>query len=123
MKSVNVHLGERYDVRFCADQEIGAYLINMTYDYACSLQPGSFTTPNIIPLITLTCFFLGNFIPPGFSPVPTCQFFGYLLYDGAEIPTNLNGTGVCVSLFMETNAFEILTPCTGRKITKGNYRD
>lgn len=46
--SFNMHLGERYDVRLCADQPLGNYLITAVYDYACSLVEG-------------------NFIPPGFS--------------------------------------------------------
>ena len=40
--SFNMHLGERYDVVVCADQDPGNYLISAKYDYACSLTPGHF---------------------------------------------------------------------------------
>lgn len=73
--AVNLHLGERADTIICADQEPGNYLITLDYDYACNLLPG-------------------NFIPPGFSPVPACKFFGFLNYKGHnEVPKNTNGTG------------------------------
>jgi len=72
---VNMHLGERADTIICADQEPGNYLITLDYDYACSLTPG-------------------NFIPPGFSPVPACKFYGYLNYKGHnDVPTDTKGTG------------------------------
>ena len=35
------------------------YPFEMTYDYACSLTKG-------------------NFIPPGFHPVSSCNFYGFL---------------------------------------------
>ncbi len=38
--SFNMHLGERYDVIVCADQEPGNYLISARYDYACTLTEG-----------------------------------------------------------------------------------
>jgi FtsP/CotA-like multicopper oxidase with cupredoxin domain len=72
--SFNMHLGERYDVIVCADQEPGNYLISGTYDYACTLTPG-------------------NFIPPGFSPVPACEFYAFLHYKGHnEKPKNQHGS-------------------------------
>lgn len=72
---VNLHLGERADTIICADQEAGNYLITLNYDYACSLEEG-------------------NFIPPGFSPVPSCRFYGYLNYKGHnESPKDTKGTG------------------------------
>lgn len=73
--SFNMHLGERYDVVVCANQEPGNYLINATYDYACNLRKG-------------------DFIPPGFSAVPACSFYGFLNYKGwTETPTTPKGTG------------------------------
>ena len=74
--SFNLHLGERADVIVCADQKPGNYLVNATYDYACALTPG-------------------NFIPPGFAAVPTCQFFAYLHYasQSTRAPRDLEGTG------------------------------
>lgn len=37
---------------------------------------------------------MSNFIPPGFAPVPTCDFYAYLHYEGEdEFPTDLSGTG------------------------------
>jgi len=45
VSAVNLHLGERADVVLCADQKPGNYLINATYDYACSLTPGNFIPP------------------------------------------------------------------------------
>ncbi len=75
VSSFNIHLGERVDVIVCADQRPGNYLVNATYDYACALTPG-------------------NFIPPGFAAVPTCQFFAYLHYKGeSTTPRDLAGTG------------------------------
>jgi len=75
VSAVNLHLGERADTVICADQEPGNYLITLTYDYACSLTKG-------------------NFIPPGFSVVPNCRFYGYLNYKGHnEVPHDLKGTG------------------------------
>ncbi len=66
--SFNMHLGERYDVRLCADQPLGNYLITATYDYACALVEG-------------------NFIPPGFSAVPACHFYAFLNYAGhTDVP-------------------------------------
>lgn len=63
ISSFNMHLGERYDVLVCANQDPGNYLITATYDYACDLVKG-------------------NFIPPGFSAVPRCDFFSFLNYKG-----------------------------------------
>jgi len=75
VSAVNLHLGERADTLICANQEPGNYLITFRYDYACGLLPG-------------------NFIPPGFSPVPQCEFYGYLNYKGHnDIPKNTKGTG------------------------------
>lgn len=75
VKRFNLHLGERVDVIMCADQEPGNYLIHAQYDYACALTPG-------------------HFIPPGFSPVPSCDFFAYLHYEGEEeFPKDTAGTG------------------------------
>ena len=69
IRSFNLHLGERVDVVVCADQEKGAYLMNATYDYACTLTAG-------------------HFIPPGFTQVPACTFFAFLNYEGnRELPT------------------------------------
>lgn len=49
--------------------------MNATYDYACALEPG-------------------NFIPPGFSAVPTCHFYAMLHYEGSTLwPKSTNGTG------------------------------
>merc|ERR1719498_2874 len=68
INAFNMHLGERYDVRICADQEPGNYLVTATYDYACALVEG-------------------HFIPPGFSAVPACKFYAFLNYKGHnEVP-------------------------------------
>lgn len=75
VKRFNLHLGERVDVIMCADQEPGNYLIHAQYDYACALTKG-------------------NFIPPGFAAVPTCDFYAYLHYDTEEtFPSDIHGTG------------------------------
>ena len=55
------HIGERADVIVCADQAPGYYPLEMLYDYACDLTPG-------------------HFIPPGFHPVSSCKFYGFLHY-------------------------------------------
>merc|ERR1711871_1235814 len=75
----NAHIGERYDVILCADQDKGYYPIEMMYDYACTLTPG-------------------NFIPPGFHPVSSCKFYAFLEYTNKGIhlygpPTSPKGTG------------------------------
>lgn len=59
--SINMHIGERADVIFCADQDPGYYKMEFKYDYACTLEPG-------------------HFIPPGFHPVKACAFYGMLHY-------------------------------------------
>jgi hypothetical protein len=47
----------------------------MTYDYACSLTRG-------------------NFIPPGFHPVSSCNFYGFVhVGTGGTPPTSPTGTG------------------------------
>lgn len=75
VSSFNLHLGERVDVIMCADQTPGNYLIHAQYDYACALTEG-------------------NFIPPGFAAVPSCDFYAYLHYDGEDdFPSDLDGTG------------------------------
>lgn len=76
VRRFNLHLGERVDVIMCTDQEPGNYLIHAQYDYACALTKG-------------------HFIPPGFSAVPSCDFYGYLHYDGErdEAPRDLSGSG------------------------------
>lgn len=77
--TVNLHIGERADVIVCADQEPGYYAMEMMYDYACTLTPG-------------------HFIPPGFHPVKSCKFYGFLHYAGEHEllygpPTSPKGTG------------------------------
>jgi hypothetical protein len=58
----------------CAYQEPGNYLISARYDYACTLTEG-------------------NFIPPGFSAVPACEFYAFLKYTShKELPTNQRGS-------------------------------
>jgi len=79
VRSVNMHIGERADVIICADQKPGYYPIEMTYDYACTLTKG-------------------HFIPPGFHPVSSCNFYAFLHYTGQrEIlygpPKSPRGTG------------------------------
>jgi len=75
VRRFNLHLGERVDVIMCADQTPGNYLIHAQYDYACALKKG-------------------HFIPPGFSPVPSCDFYAYLHYEGEpEPPSDLRGSG------------------------------
>lgn len=69
VRSFNLHLGERVDVVVCANQPSGTYHMQARYDYACTLLPG-------------------NFIPPGFSPVPECEFHAFLKYKSAwRVPT------------------------------------
>eukprot|EP00316_Scyphosphaera_apsteinii_P023189 CAMPEP_0119316454 /NCGR_PEP_ID=MMETSP1333-20130426/39666_1 /TAXON_ID=418940 /ORGANISM="Scyphosphaera apsteinii, Strain RCC1455" /LENGTH=617 /DNA_ID=CAMNT_0007322101 /DNA_START=101 /DNA_END=1954 /DNA_ORIENTATION=- len=71
----NLHLGERVDVIMCADQQPGNYLIHAQYDYACALTKG-------------------HFVPPGFTVVPSCDFYAYLHYETAgQIPSSLSGSG------------------------------
>lgn len=78
--SINMHIGERADVIVCADQKPGFYPVEMNYDYACTLTPG-------------------HFIPPGFHPVKSCKFYGFLRYDTGRpellygAPTSPKGTG------------------------------
>jgi len=75
VNAINMHLGERASTILCADQEPGNYLITLDYDYACSLTPG-------------------NFIPPGFSVVPSCLFYAYLKYKSeGDLAHDLKGTG------------------------------
>jgi hypothetical protein len=52
-------------VIFCADQEPGDYAMALTYDYACALTKG-------------------NFIPPGFHPVSSCNFYAFLHYNDTK---------------------------------------
>ena len=100
VKSFNIHLTERYDVILCADQEPGNYLINATYDYACALTPG-------------------HFIPPGFGVVPTCHFFAFLHYAGAdETPRTLEGTGGGLSPKDVSGVDFDLTLPSGWKLTR-----
>lgn len=75
VSAFNVHVGERYDLILCADQPVGTYLINMTYDLACPLQPG-------------------NFIPPGMAPVDACSYYGFIKYKKEnKIPTGYPPVG------------------------------
>jgi len=75
VRSFNIQVGERYDIVLCADQEPGNYLINATYDFACTLTSG-------------------HLIPPGMSQVPACMFYGFLNYRGhTTIPHTPKGTG------------------------------
>jgi len=76
VRRFNLHLGERADTILCADQPAGNYLIHAQYDYACALTRG-------------------HFVPPGFHPVPSCDFYAYLHYEGhaERFPRDLNGTG------------------------------
>lgn len=76
--SINMRIGERADVILCADQSPGYYPVELNYDYACGLTPG-------------------NFIPPGFHPVSSCKFYGFLQYANQTadmpVPTSPEGTG------------------------------
>lgn len=79
--SINMHIGERADVIVCANQKPGYYSMEMKYDYACALTPG-------------------HFIPPGFHPVSSCRFYGFLHYANEKEgpfhygpPTSPKGTG------------------------------
>merc|ERR1719163_933231 len=77
--TLNLHIGERADVIVCADQDPGYYPMEMMYDYACTLTPG-------------------HFIPPGFHPVTSCKFYGFLHYAGEHElmygpPNSPEGTG------------------------------
>lgn len=79
VSTLNMHIGERADVIVCADQAPGYYPLEMLYDYACDLTPG-------------------HFIPPGFHPVSSCKFYGFLHYaNETELtygaPTSPKGTG------------------------------
>jgi L-ascorbate oxidase len=96
----NMHLGERYDVIVCADQEPGNYLIKAIYDYACRLVEG-------------------NFIPPGFSAVPTCEFHAYLHYKGQlQTPKDLSGTGGGKSpRQVDGTSLDFTTPADWAKVT------
>lgn len=71
----NIHIGERYDVILCADQEPGNYLMNYTYDLACPLMPG-------------------NYIPAGMAQVESCFYFSFIHYKSHDvIPHDTKGTG------------------------------
>ena len=77
MRRFNLHLGERVDVILCTKGHApGNYLIHAQYDYASALTKG-------------------HFVPPGFHRVPSCDFYGYLHYEGEaeRFPRDLNGTG------------------------------
>lgn len=81
INSFNIRIGERVDVVMCANQKAGYYPIAMQYDYACTLTPG-------------------NFIPPGFHSVSSCNFYAFLHYQHQkegiftyEAPVSPKGTG------------------------------
>lgn len=100
IRRFNLHLGERVDVIMCADQEPGNYLIHAQYDYACKLKKG-------------------NFIPPGFAPVPSCDFYAYLHYDGEkEFPSGTDGTGGGTNPKPVTGADFDLTRPEGYQVTE-----
>jgi len=98
----NLHLGERVDVIMCTDHEPGNYLIHAQYDYACDLTKGH-----------------GHFIPPGFDPVPTCDFFAYLHYSTeTQFPSDTRGTGGGKKPLPTTGVEFDLTKADGYHITE-----
>lgn len=100
IRDINMHIGERADVLFCADQPPGDYAMELTYDYACALTKG-------------------NFIPPGFHAVSSCNFYAFLHYNSTDPesnysyapPTSPAGTGGGLSpISVDGPSFDLTNP-------------